>query len=646
MSCICRRCQRVADAMESDLMADVDAVVADVIDVAFRIARVRGADIVGLEHVVHAMTSQGAGRAVLANAGIDVAGARKAAAEVMADGGIGRLGAVWDGPVVEPQLDGDVEAALEFAVHRAWDSGYEAAGLDDVLEVLMGYEPGDAALVDLFEIIKAPMLWQDGRYDHDERAAAGAGGGSIRQAGGVATAADPRFGASGRAADSGSLGERLDLLELRTQQDHERIAHALAELTRQRERLPAAEDWRSQMQELVGQIDRLVSAQRALETRVSALSGSLGSGAAAAGVVRTSVDVRAQGDADDDGARRLAGLVGMMERQARELERIANAVARLEASPRAANADGGDGRAAAIAADAATTRIDAVEVSSRAGGSGAAQSVVTAATQSRSGSGARSHAHVRADKRRGQSRQVRARRRSRRSFGRLRYTAVARLGLRVRPKRRERSWWPWLGDRDGWRHARSRGGRFRAFGERFGHRSGRSRREHVGNERRGAASMPREGGAGQRDNQKRFYLSIDDDIVDAPSIGPKTAERLRPARIFTVRDLLDADADEVAGIVTARHITAQAVRDWQDQSRLVLTVPFLRGTHAQLLVGAGFRTYEDLALADQATLMSSLLKFATTREGQSILRSGPSPDLEKVMRWMENALESEPARAA
>lgn len=146
--------------------------------------------------------------------------------------------------------------------------------------------------------------------------------------------------------------------------------------------------------------------------------------------------------------------------------------------------------------------------------------------------------------------------------------------------------------------------------------------------------------------EKRFYLSMDDDIVDAPSIGPKTAERLHPARIFTVRDLLNADAASVADVVTARHITAQAVRDWQDQARLVITVPFLRGTHAQLLVGAGFRSYEDVALADQATLMSALLKFATTREGQGILRNGPPPDMEKVVKWMEHALESEPARAA
>ncbi|HRY08049.1 MAG TPA: DUF4332 domain-containing protein, partial [Hyphomicrobiaceae bacterium] len=160
------------------------------------------------------------------------------------------------------------------------------------------------------------------------------------------------------------------------------------------------------------------------------------------------------------------------------------------------------------------------------------------------------------------------------------------------------------------------------------------------------APRGRDGSAQTASQEKRFYLSMDDDIVDAPSIGPKTAERLRPARIFAVCDLLNGDAEEIAAQVTARHITAQAVRDWQDQARLVITVPFLRGTHAQLLVGAGFRNYEQIALAEQATLMSGLLRFATTREGQSILRNGPPPDLEKVVKWMEHALESEPARAA
>ena len=99
-------------------------------------------------------------------------------------------------------------------------------------------------------------------------------------------------------------------------------------------------------------------------------------------------------------------------------------------------------------------------------------------------------------------------------------------------------------------------------------------------------------------------------------------------------------------LVTARHITAQAVRDWQDQARLVITVPFLRGTHAQLLVGAGFRSAKMVAEADQASLMSALLKFATSRDGQGILRNGPPPDIEKVLGWMRNAADAEIARAA
>jgi hypothetical protein len=33
----------------------------------------------------------------------------------------------------------------------------------------------------------------------------------------------------------------------------------------------------------------------------------------------------------------------------------------------------------------------------------------------------------------------------------------------------------------------------------------------------------------------------------------------------------------------------------------------------------------------------SAIKLATAREGQSILRNGPLPDLEKIVGWMENA---------
>ena len=144
----------------------------------------------------------------------------------------------------------------------------------------------------------------------------------------------------------------------------------------------------------------------------------------------------------------------------------------------------------------------------------------------------------------------------------------------------------------------------------------------------------------------RFYLALDDDIVDAPSIGPRTAERLYPAGIHTVRDLMTADLEAVAKAVNARHITVQTLTDWRDQSRLVMTIPWMRGTHAQLFVGAGFRDAQDIASADQADVQAALLRFCTTREGQRVLRDGPPPPTDKLETWIANASHAEPERAA
>jgi len=145
---------------------------------------------------------------------------------------------------------------------------------------------------------------------------------------------------------------------------------------------------------------------------------------------------------------------------------------------------------------------------------------------------------------------------------------------------------------------------------------------------------------------KRFYLEMDDEIMRAPSIGPRTSERLTPHGIERVRDLLAADAADLAERIQARHITTQRIEDWQMQARLVCSVPSLRGTHAQLLVGAGYTTPGDICAVSGDVLSADILKFASTRDGQRILRSGPPPELEKVLRWAECAAEAELDRVA
>ena len=137
--------------------------------------------------------------------------------------------------------------------------------------------------------------------------------------------------------------------------------------------------------------------------------------------------------------------------------------------------------------------------------------------------------------------------------------------------------------------------------------------------------------------QLRVYLNAEDNVEAAPSIGPKTARRLEKVGIVTVDDLLKADVDDVANQLNVRHIKPGVLRDWQDQARLVMEVPGLRGTHAQLFVGAGYRTTEDIALAEPADVMTAMLSFAQTRDGQRVLRDGASPDLERITTWIKSA---------
>ncbi len=137
----------------------------------------------------------------------------------------------------------------------------------------------------------------------------------------------------------------------------------------------------------------------------------------------------------------------------------------------------------------------------------------------------------------------------------------------------------------------------------------------------------------------RTYLALHDDLVDAPSIGPKTASQFYSIGISTVADFLAEDAAVMAELLNTRHITALTLQNWQDQARLVMTIPGLRGGHAQLLQGAGYKDAEAIANAEPSLLAGAVLKFAATTDGKRVLRDGDPPDLEKIKTWIDNAAE-------
>jgi predicted flap endonuclease-1-like 5' DNA nuclease len=141
--------------------------------------------------------------------------------------------------------------------------------------------------------------------------------------------------------------------------------------------------------------------------------------------------------------------------------------------------------------------------------------------------------------------------------------------------------------------------------------------------------------AGAEEGKK--YLFASDDLEAAPSIGPKIAERFTAIGIHTVGEFLAQAPEELAELLDDPHFDAETLTDWQDQAQLVIDVPGLRGTHAQLLVGAGYRTAQAVADADPIALSARVLKFVTTSAGKRVLREGRPPDIEKIKSWVDVA---------
>ncbi|HEV7279718.1 MAG TPA: DUF4332 domain-containing protein [Pirellulaceae bacterium] len=138
-------------------------------------------------------------------------------------------------------------------------------------------------------------------------------------------------------------------------------------------------------------------------------------------------------------------------------------------------------------------------------------------------------------------------------------------------------------------------------------------------------------------SERRYYLELDAPIVDAPSIGPKTAKRMEQVGVRTVAEFLRASADQLAKKIDAEHLPAARLREFQLQTKLVLRIAGLRGHDAQFLVGAGYTEPDEIAASKAEELLADVLEFIETPEGERALRSGAKPDLAEVRGWIEGA---------
>ena len=147
--------------------------------------------------------------------------------------------------------------------------------------------------------------------------------------------------------------------------------------------------------------------------------------------------------------------------------------------------------------------------------------------------------------------------------------------------------------------------------------------------------------------QKLFFtLNCSNDVEAAPSIGPKTADRLAQVGIRSVADLLSANPESVAEELDTNHINAKMVASWQQQARLVCQIPQLPGYGAQLLVASGFTDPEQLANTSVDVLVGKVLSICKTKKGQRIMRSGDAPERDKIAKWIECAAHRRPLEAA
>lgn len=144
----------------------------------------------------------------------------------------------------------------------------------------------------------------------------------------------------------------------------------------------------------------------------------------------------------------------------------------------------------------------------------------------------------------------------------------------------------------------------------------------------------------------RFYLETTSPVVDAPSIGPKMADKLAKIGIVSVSDFLSRKAQWIADKLSESKLNVETLRTWQMQSSLMCQVPGLRGHDAQLLVGCDITTPEQIRGYSPADLLAVVGPFAESREGQRMLRSANAPDLDEVQDWINWAREARQVRVA
>ncbi len=132
-------------------------------------------------------------------------------------------------------------------------------------------------------------------------------------------------------------------------------------------------------------------------------------------------------------------------------------------------------------------------------------------------------------------------------------------------------------------------------------------------------------------------LSPSDPLIQAPSFGPKTAERFAAMGIKTVEQLLSCDPGTLASELNAYWITAESIQLWKTQATLMCEIPALNKLDAQMLAGAGFQSAGQVVHSDPRLIHAEVQRFALTSAGRRYLASNKIPTADDVSQWIKNA---------
>ncbi|WP_052336053.1 DUF4332 domain-containing protein [Rhodopirellula sallentina] len=132
-------------------------------------------------------------------------------------------------------------------------------------------------------------------------------------------------------------------------------------------------------------------------------------------------------------------------------------------------------------------------------------------------------------------------------------------------------------------------------------------------------------------------LRVEDDLVDAPSIGKKTAARFAKLGIHTVGEFLASDPAKLADRLATRWITEETLHAWRCQAILMCQLPDMLARDTQLLVGAGFATADSIAKTKLDALHRAIEAYAATYSGRRYLRGAEPPTRDRVDTWIGEA---------